>query len=94
MSDHIKAAVMGCGHIGSFAAEAVLLASDMELVGVVDLCEALPEVKRRFSQVPAAERIDRPPGKARCRDPRPANSAVERVAPCLLLQGINTVELF
>ena len=94
MGDQIKAAVMGCGHIGTFAAEAVILAPDMELVGVVDLCETLPEVKRRFSQVPAAERIEDLPEKPDVAILGLPTRAVEKVAPCLLLQGINTVDCF
>jgi len=94
MSEKIQAAVMGCGHIGAHAANAVLLAPDMELVGVVDLCETLPEIERRFPGVPAAERIEDLPKKPAVAILGLPTRAVERIAPCLLAEGINTVDCF
>lgn len=90
----INVAVMGFGHIGTYAARAVQLAPDMRLVGVLELGSRLEEVRRCMPEVPAAEKLSdlptRPDVVILCVPTR----SVERIAPDILAQGIHTVDCF
>ncbi len=94
MSKRLKVAVMGYGHIGTYAVKAVQLAADMELAGAIEVegrlctvCECLPgtPVVKDFRELPEKPDVIILTVPTR---------AVESVAPAVLAAGIRTVDPF
>lgn len=94
MEHKIKVAVMGCGHIGSFAVRAVRLASDMELLGVVELGNCLEKVNHEFPDLHGVQDIRDLPEQPEVAILTVPSRAVDKTAPALLQQGIRTVDCF
>ncbi len=94
MSNPIKVAVMGCGHIGASAIQAVQLAPDMDLIGIVELGCRVEELRCMYPGVSVVESFDdfteKPDVAVLCVPTR----TVETVAPKLLAAGIHTVDCF
>lgn len=90
----IQVAVLGCGHIGHYAARAVHLADDMNLVGIIELPERIAAAQAELPDMPFATRLEdlptRPDVAILCVPTR----AVQALAPGLLTQGIHTVDCF
>lgn len=95
MSNKIKVAVMGYGHIGSFAVKAVQLAKDMQLTGIIDLPQRLEDIRcclpGGVQVVESFEELDEKPDVAILTVP---TRTVESVAPKMLAAGIRTVDCF
>lgn len=94
MENKFKVAVMGCGHIGSYAVRAARLAPDMDLMGVVELESCLGKVSQEFPGVLAVKDIRELPGKPDVIVLTVPSRMVEKTAPALLEQGIRTVDCF
>lgn len=90
----IKVAVMGYGHIGTYAVRAVQLAPDMELAGVVDLERCLPNIRTTLPGVPTAATVAGLPVKPDVVILTVPTRTVETVGPALLEAGICTVDCF
>ncbi|MCA1954485.1 MAG: diaminopimelate dehydrogenase [Anaerolinea sp.] len=90
----IQVAVMGCGHIGHYAARAVALANDMHLLGVVELPERIAAAQASLpgtTIVPTLQDLPARPDVVVLALP---TRTVQSVAPTLLAQGIHTVDCF
>jgi len=94
MSDPIKVAVMGCGHIGIYAARAAQLAADMHLIGAVELPTRIEAVRHELPGVTLATSLEALPEKPTVVILALPTRTVEKVAPTLLAQGIHTVDCF
>lgn len=94
MENKIKVAVMGCGHIGSFACRAVQLAPDMELVGIVETGCKIDTIRCMFPNVTVVEDIHQLPVKPQVAILGVPTRTVIEVAPALLAEGIHTVDCF
>lgn len=92
--EQIKVAVMGFGHIGSYATRGILLAADMTLVGVVDLEKRLPDIRKELPEVALATSVDKLPAKPDVVILTVPTRTVETVGPALLESGIRTVDCF
>ncbi|NPV86101.1 MAG: diaminopimelate dehydrogenase [Anaerolineae bacterium] len=90
----LKVVVIGYGHIGSFAARAVLLAPDMELCGVVATPRSLEKVRQALPQVPVTTDVFALPEKPEAAILAVPTRTVEELAPKLLEAGIHTVDCF
>ncbi len=94
MINKIKAAVLGFGNVGRYAAEAVQASPDMELAGIVEQSGALKEpflsIARQHNLVSAIEELGDVDVALLCIPTR----AVPQVAPRLLTMGINTVDSY
>lgn len=93
-SVRIKTAVMGLGHIGSYAARAVTLAPDMELAGIIDLPARLPEITAKYPNTPVVDAVEKLPVRPEVVILAVPTRMVEKVAPPLLKAGIHTVDCF
>lgn len=93
-NDPIRVAVMGCGHIGSYAVKAVLMAPDMILSGILELDCRLEEIRCLYSDVPVVDKVDDLPQKPDVVILCTPTRAVEALAVDLLTKGINTVDCF
>ena len=95
MSNPIKVAVMGYGHIGSCAVEAVRHARDMQLAGIIDLPSRLENIRGCLPPgtpiVENYQELDEKPDVVVLTVP---TRTVETVAPLLLAEGIHTVDCF
>ncbi|NTV35679.1 MAG: diaminopimelate dehydrogenase [Anaerolineaceae bacterium] len=94
MKDKIKVAVMGCGHIGKMAVNAIQLAPDMLFAGVVELPEKVEAVRCELHDLPVAPNVQALPYKPDVVILTVPTRAVEKVAPSLLAEGIHTVDCF
>ena len=94
MEKKYKVAVMGCGHIGSYAVRAARLAPDMELIGVIELESCLCKVSEEFPDVLAVKDIHELPVKPDVVVLTVPSRSVEKTAPALLSEGIRTVDCF
>ncbi len=94
MNALIKAAVMGCGHIGAQAVNAVRLAPDMELVGILEVEAKLAGVMQAYPGVPASASVTDLPSRPDVVILAVPTRAVEGLALPLLEQGIHTVDCF
>lgn len=94
MEQKIKVAVMGCGHIGSYAVRAARMSADMELLGVVELENCLDRVNHEFPGIAAVDDIQSLPQKPDVVILTVPSRSVEKTAPALLNQGIRTVDCF
>ncbi len=93
--DKIKVAVMGYGHIGSCAVQAVRLATDMQLVGIIDLPARLDAIRCSLpDSVTITEDFDGLAEKPDVAVLAVPTRTVEQVAPRLLANGIRTVDCF
>ncbi len=93
-SNSIQAAVMGCGHIGSSAVQAVQLAADMNLCGIIEMDCRVEELRCRYPTVPVVASFrdlpDQPDVIILCLPTR----LVEPVAVEILSSGIHTIDCF
>ena len=94
MNAPIKVAVMGCGHIGSYASRAVLLAPDMELVGIVEAPARVEEIRQKFPGVAVTTAWQDLAVKPQVAILGLPTRTVIQVAPQLLAAGICTVDCF
>lgn len=95
MPDHsIRVAVMGCGHIGSYAVKAVQLAPDMTLCGILELDCRVEELRCQYPGVPIAETVDELPQKPDVIVLCTPTRSVEGIASGILAMGISTVDCF
>lgn len=94
MTEKIKVAVMGFGHIGKMAVEAVKLAPDMTLLGVIDLPEKVEGVRSQTIGLTVVSNVKDLPAKPDVVILTVPTRAVEKVAPALLIEGIHTVDCF
>lgn len=94
MTNNTRVAVMGCGHIGSYATRAVQLAPDMSLVGLVDLDCNLAEIKAKHPNLPVVDDVLKLPEKPDVTVLCVPTRVVEHTAPRLLANGIHTVDCF
>lgn len=94
MTDKIRIAVFGIGHIGTYAAHAAQMAEDMRLVGLVDIPERLPEIRAEFPGVTCASQLSELPEKPDVAVLGVPTRSVEKIAPVLLAEGIRTVDAF
>lgn len=90
----IKVAVMGYGHIGSYAVRAAQLAKDMDFLGVIELESRLDLVHKELPGVPAVKHYSLLSEKPDVVVLGIPTRAVEKVAPELLKDGISTVDPF
>lgn len=93
-NDPIRVAVMGCGHIGSYAVKAVLMAPDMILSGILELDCRLEEIRCLYPDVPVVDKVDDLPQKPDVVILCTPTRAVETLAVDLLAKGISTVDCF
>lgn len=95
MSNPIKVAVMGYGHIGSFAAKAVELAPDMSLSGIIDLPQRVQDLRCCLpASLPIVEHFNELPEKPDVVILTVPSRTVEKVAPAILAAGVHTVDCF
>jgi diaminopimelate dehydrogenase len=94
MSEKIKVAVMGYGHLGVCAVQAIQLAPDMTLSGIIDLPEKLAEIKTQNPGVAVVADFRELPNKPDVCVLTVPSRTVEKVAPQLLDAGIHTVDPF
>jgi diaminopimelate dehydrogenase len=94
MEKIIKVAVMGCGHIGSFVSRAVLLASDMKLVGIIEAGCKIEEIQQKFPGIQVVSSWKELPEKPEVLILGLPSRMVIQLAPELLAAGINTVDCF
>ena len=94
MNAPIKVAVLGCGHIGSYASRAVQLAPDMELVGIVEAPARVEEIRQKFPGVPVVTAWQDLAVKPQVAILGLPTRTVIQVAPELLAAGIHTVDCF
>lgn len=90
----IKIAVMGCGHIGTFACRAAQLAPDMQFLGAVELEARIPDAQSRLPGVNIVPAIGSLPEKPDVVIMAVPTRTVEKVGPELLAAGIHTVDCF
>jgi len=90
----IRVAVMGCGHIGSYAVKAVQLAPDMVLSGILELDCRVDELRCLYPDIPVVENVAALPAKPDVVVLCTPTRAVEAIAVQLLEQGISTVDCF
>ncbi len=94
MEQRIQVAVMGCGHIGSYACKAVELAKDMELVGIVENGCDVERIRCAFPGIPVVQHVDMLPEKPDVMVLGVPTRIVCEVAPQLLAHEIHTVDAF
>lgn len=94
VNNPIRVAVMGCGHIGSFAVKAVQMAPDMILSGILELDCRVDELRCLYSDVPVVESVDDLPQKPDVVVLCTPTRSVEAIALDLLSKGISTVDCF
>lgn len=94
MSNPIRVAVIGYGHIGISAAQAVLLAPDMDLVGIVELPARLEDLKKANPTLPFYADFHDLPQKPDVAVLCVPTRTVEKIAPAYLAEGIHTVDCF
>lgn len=94
MTQPLKVAVMGYGHIGQYAAQGVKRAPDMTLAGIVELETRLPAVRADWPTLPVAAAVKDLPEKPDVVILGVPTRTVEKVAPALLTDGIATVDCF
>jgi diaminopimelate dehydrogenase len=90
----INVAVMGCGHIGKFAVQAVHLAPDMNLVGIIEKTDCVDRFTFENPGIPVVADVTHLPVKPDLIILTVPTRCVETVAPGLLAQGIRTVDCF
>jgi diaminopimelate dehydrogenase len=90
----IKVAVMGYGHIGSYAVRAAQMAKDMTFLGVIELESRIDEVRRDLPGVPVVKHYSLLAEKPDVVILGIPTRAVERLAPELLKAGVRTVDCF
>jgi diaminopimelate dehydrogenase len=90
----IKVAIMGCGHIGSFAVRAVQLAPDMVLTGIIELKDRISKISKDFPGISVVTDVSELAEKPDVVILTVPSRAVEKLAPCLLEAGIRTVDCF
>ncbi len=94
MANKYKVAVIGCGHIGSYAVRAVRLAPDLDLLGIIERQTCIDKVKNDFPGTLTVEDIRDLPDKPDVAVLTVPSRNVEKTAPELLEQGIRTVDCF
>ncbi len=94
MKNKIKVAVLGCGHIGTYAVQGVQLAEDMQLAGIIDRGCEIEKDKSRFPGVEVVENINQLSEKPDVILLACPTRVVQQEAPKLLKLGINTVDCF
>lgn len=94
MEPKIKVAVMGCGHIGSYATKGVELAGDMELVGIIETGCRVDELRCQYPSTPVVGSWKELPVKPEVVVLGVPSRTVIQVAPELLANGIRTVDAF
>ena len=94
MENKIQVAVMGCGHIGTYACKAVEIAQDMELVGIVENGCDIERIRCAFPGIPVVQHFEMLPEKPDVMVLGVPTRAVIDVAPKLLANGIHTVDAF
>lgn len=94
MEDKINVAVMGCGHIGTYACKAVELTRDMELVGIVENGCDLERIRCAFPGIPVVQHFEMLPEKPDVMVLGVPSRTVIEVAPLLLAEEIHTVDAF
>jgi diaminopimelate dehydrogenase len=90
----INVAIMGYGHLGVCAVDAVNIATDMTLAGIIDLPEKLAEIKIKNPGVTVVSDFHELPTKPDVCVLTVPSRTVEKVAPQLLMEGISTVDPF
>jgi diaminopimelate dehydrogenase len=94
MENKIMVAVMGCGHIGSYACRAVQLASDMQLLGIIENGCKIEDVRCMFPTTPVVSDWQDLPEKPEVVVLGVPTRTVIAVAPELLACGVRTVDCF
>lgn len=94
MNKKIKIAVMGCGHIGSYAVQGIQLAEDMQLSGVIELWNEIKKVKARFPNIEVVENVNGLSEKPDVILLACPTRVMQQEAPKFLRLGINTVDCF
>jgi diaminopimelate dehydrogenase len=94
MDKKIKVAVMGCGHIGSYAVQGIMLTGDMRLVGILDLCTEVEKIKAKYPGVEVADEVSELSEKPDVILMACPTRVVPKVAPTYLKMGISTVDCF
>ncbi|HYF95408.1 MAG TPA: diaminopimelate dehydrogenase [Symbiobacteriaceae bacterium] len=88
-----RIAVVGYGHVGKAAVQALTVAEDMQLAGVVDRAEVLAEVRETHLKVPVSERLC-DLGEVDVALLCIPSRMVPVLGPEILRQGVNTVDCF
>lgn len=88
-----KIVIVGYGHVGQGAAEAVLESSDMELVGIVELPHLVESIKQKVKDIPVVSEV-KDLGKVDVAILAINSRAVPEIAPIYLKMGINTVDCY
>ncbi|MEN3008586.1 diaminopimelate dehydrogenase [Pseudothermotoga sp.] len=89
----IKVAVVGMGNVGKQVLQALRGSQDMEIVGIVELPDRIPQIVSQITDLPVVsdiEQLERPDVVILAIDSR----AVPHVAPDYLRRGINTVDAY
>ncbi len=94
MSEEIKVAVMGCGHIGYNAVQGIKRTQGMRLIGVIDLPAQHEKLKASLPGVQVVANVDELSEVPEVVILTVPSRTVELVAPGLLAKGISTVDCF
>jgi len=94
MKNKIKVAVLGCGHIGSYAVQGIKLTEDMHLAGIIDRECEIEKVKSRFPGIEVVDNVTRLSEKPDVVLMACPTRVVMQEAPKLLKLGISTVDCF
>lgn len=94
MSETIKVAVMGCGHIGYNAVQGVLRTPAMRLCGVIDLPSQHEKLKTMLPGIEIVGDVDDLSVTPQVVILTVPTRTVQLVAPKLLAKGISTVDCF
>lgn len=89
----IKVAIIGFGNVGSYAYDAVQAASDMEIVGILEVDSRIAEIRQRYPHVKVVNNIDRLDQVDAAILAVPSRMVPE-VAPIMLARGICTVDSY
>lgn len=89
----IKVAIVGCGNVGEYALKAVKNAPDMEIGGIVEQSHCIIEKKEKHPQLLIVDDIKRLQ-KIDVAVLAIPSLSIEKVAPRILKQGINTIDSF
>lgn len=89
----IRVAIIGFGNVGSYAYDAVQAAPDMEMAGIVEVENRIPEIQQRVPNVIVVTSIDQLE-KVDVAILAIPSRMVPEVAPTILKKGIRTVDSY
>lgn len=94
MEKKIKVAVMGSGHIGTYAVKGIQITDDMQLAGIIELASMVEKIKARFPGVEVVDDVSKLSVKPDVVLMACPTRTVQKEAPKFLKLGISTVDAF